>query len=1152
MWMLERVSVLMILTNCLKAMRASRSPCLRLCLLLFILAGSYCPVARADLTIPPVWDVVAEDFESGSLDAWKKVSAGDLNLAPGGGRYGSTGLSAAVGQHAGYLYQTDVARVEEGYLTFWFNPNGVSIPDQGTSWIPGKSIRIASVKGSEWWLVLVGLRVRRPSGQGYKAYLEWRAEDGTHYDYESGEFDLADGWQKITLGFQVDGWVAVWLDDVLVRQIAGLTHAEAFGEIVEIGKSNTNSSMTPTGAPRYDEVAFQIPRMDDLWVDAVNGDETNDGLTLATAFRTIQKAAGLAGPGTTVHIMPGVYRETVWPAISGSAVESVLYVAESGPGTVTLRGSEPASSLAWTQLTADTIGLPPGVDPTNVYYADLSAWGLDGPPRFVVELDGNGDIVARLPLAREPDWQVVTEWKHHEFWWAADGGSDAAGCDPSTSPDTDCDSPWRSMTRLTDRSDDVDPAGIEAGNLTTLGDLTGATLVAIDTKQGHYVYRRTIVAHDVAAGRVTVGESCEHDSGSGDPGLGWGSKYYVEGKPYLLDTPGEWWYDANSGRLYLWPLTPGDPSTMNVEIARRDNGFSLANRSYITLDGLTVEILNENAVYQNNGYTEKSYDNTVRYAILRYANRGLWLSQSVRADAPAGNVTDGFTLEDSEVAYVDTHAIRLTDWWENGAAPDSFTRSGVLNTVIRNNELHHLGFRADGDSAVGAMFQFAHRLRFEGNHVHHVAHNGVQFSRSVVQSPRTYDFAPEEIKTGEILVKDNVFEKACQLATDCGALKFWGNPPDSHVFRDVLITGNIFRDTFGWAYVSEKRARWTGGPDSDVRGMGGLGLYVNMASGIHAYRNVSYNNAYIGFLFASAWRDGDMVYYNNVAANSLYGFRLGGTDFGTHSSVNTQIVNNILVNNEGYGILQSAADGLYDDITIDHNLYYNNGWRAYENGGMWQPGAMAVYRVSDPDEYYPTLADIQNTIWESHGVAGDPGFWDYDPSDHDLHDGSRPDFHLTSASTNAFDRGTTALPLSLTALLGAFGVDDSHWGAAFDIGRYERGFAILTNPSTRAVNPGGVAHYALRLHPSDLPYTVTLTATSPSSSLIVTLDSTLIAPGMIVTLTLTDTHTSPTLMPGLWYTVPITGTDGEFTQTATVNLLVGGMCVYLPLTLKSD
>jgi len=124
---------------------------------------------------------------------------------------------------------------------------------------------------------------------------EWRTDDSTHYDYESGEFDLVDGWQKITLGYRIDDFVAVWLNGVQVREITGVTHEGAFGEIVEIGKTNTNSSITPSGALRFDDVTFQIPRLDDLWVDAAGGDDVNDGLTAITAFRTIQKAADLAG-----------------------------------------------------------------------------------------------------------------------------------------------------------------------------------------------------------------------------------------------------------------------------------------------------------------------------------------------------------------------------------------------------------------------------------------------------------------------------------------------------------------------------------------------------------------------------------------------------------------------------------------------------------------------------------------------------------------------------------------------------------------------------------------------------------------------------------------------------------------------------------------
>lgn len=772
----------------------------------------------------------------------------------------------------------------------------------------------------------------------------------------------------------------------------------------------------------------------ELWVDAVNGDDGQDGLTPATALRTIQRAADLATPGVSVHIMPGIYRETVNPAMSGTADEPILYMAENGTGTAIIRGSESSQSLEWTQLETNTIGLPDEVEPSNIYTADLAVLELDGPPRFVVELDGDGEVIARLPLAREPDWEVTSEWKYHEFWWAADGGHREAGCNPATDPDSkDCDSESRSETELTDRTDDSEPGGIEPGNLTTLGDLTGATLVAVDTKQGHNVYRRTIVDHDIEAGRITVDENSK---AGGEAGLGWGSKYYLENKPYFLDTPGEWWYDNENGRLYIWPLTAQDPTALKIEISARDKGFILKDRSNITLDGLTIEFLNGTAVHQSNNTTEHSYGNTVRNALLRYANRGVDLRQSI-ADDPM-YITDGFTLEDSEIAYMDTHGVNMQFGWGDGSDSASFTHAGIINTLIRGNELHHLGFRSDLDNAIGLLFVRPDRLRFEGNHVHHVAQNGVQFNKSVIQSPNEWGFKPEEIKTGEILIKDNIFEKACQMTTDCGALKIWGTPPDEHVFRDLLITGNIFRDTFGWTYVSEARERWSGGEDSNVMGMGGRGLYIDMASGVHAYRNIAYNNAFAGFVFNSAWRDGEIVYYNNIAANSLYGFRLVGTGGEVHDQINTQLVNNIIINNEGHGIWYVEDGGSLQNVIIDHNLYYNNGWRAEELGGLYRPGAMVIFRKSESNDYLNNLADIQSsTQWETHGIEGDPAFVDYDLEDHDMHNGSWPDFQITADSINAVDRGSTELPSSLEKLLNDFDIQDVREGIAYDIGRYE-------------------------------------------------------------------------------------------------------------------
>jgi hypothetical protein len=1097
------------------------------------------PYPEVVSTACPTGTLQCEDFESGTLDRWRQSSPEDPRLLAGAGHRSTTALSVDIDAQFSYIYQNDLARAPEAYLTFSFNPKDANLPIVTGS--QDRAIRIASVAGPNG--ILVALRVYRVGDQTYEAYLEWSDKNGDlQLDSRFGQFDLVAGWQKIKIGYRVDNWVSVWVNDEPRRE-TDVTHVDPYGTSIRLGKLSDVGDGRLAGAMLFDDVIFSVPRAGDLWVDVDTGDNANSGQSPEQAFRTIQRAADVAGPGTTVRILPGIYRESVVPAMSGNADGSILYIAEDGPGTVVVRGSESASSLAWTRLTSNDIGLPPGVEPGNIYYADLSAWELEGPPRFVVELDGAGDVVSRLWPAREPDWQVETEWKVHEFWWFANGGWAVADCDPTTDPDPHCDYPWRSLTQLTDTGDDDAPAGIEPGNLATLGSLTGATLVAMDAQHGHYVYRRTIVAHDTAAGHVIVDEDCDND---GAPGLGWGSKYYVENHPALLDNPGEWWFDRESGYLYLWSPGGQNPATLNIEISRLDNAFELQNRSHVSLDGLTIEFFNGDAyrIYNDSPWY-KAYGNSLRNLTLRYADQGILLFQYVR-EAPQLYAIDGFLLEGSEVAHMDTAGLDASFWWPNAPNPDEFQHSGIRNSELRNNEFHHLGFNSDHRSGVGVRVFFPDRLRFESNHVHDVAQNGAHFHLSLIDSAQEYDFSPQEIRLGEVLVKDNLFERACQLGSDCGALKFGGGGrPYTHVFRDVLVVGNVFRDTFGWSYVSIERG---------LNAIGdGNGFYIDRASGIHAYRNIAYNNTGAGFKLYCLWRDGDIIFYNNIAANNFregFKFTGGGSSCDDHNgSVRTQLVNNILVNNDTYGIqFVSASDDEFGNLTIDHNLYYNNGW----NGdAAWNPADIQLFQGSLPTQYFKGLSEIRSgTPWEDHGMEGEPAFFDYDLEDHDRYDASWPDFHPTVASVTVVDKGTMSLPDSLLALLDVFTLTDFRRGWAYDIGRYEGGFTVVTSPAIQFVGPGGVARYALWLHPADLPHAVTLAITNPSPLLDINVSSLVLATDEVVTLTIKDNHTEPTVLPGLLYTIPISAIGGGFEETTSVLLCVGGARAHLPLILQ--
>jgi len=152
------------------------------------------------------------------------------------------------------------------------------------------------------------------------------------------------------------------------------------------------------------------------------------------------------------------------------------------------------------------------------------------------------------------------------------------------------------------------------------------------------------------------------------------------------------------------------------------------------------------------------------------------------------------------------------------------------------------------------------------------------------------------------------------------------------------------------------------------------------------------------------------------------------------------------------------------------------------------------------------------------------------------------DAHLLSSSP-AIDAGTT----------GGAPSDDFDGYPRYltpDIGAFEYSMLKVTPPN-RAIDPGGVTTYGIEVRPiGGSTATVSLLATSPSPSLTLQLIPTAVIPLGQATLTVTDSHPSPMPLSGLWYNIPITATDG-ITQTISVDLLVGGMRLYLPLILKS-
>ncbi len=301
--------------------------CVGLSLGMFALAGAQ-----------SAWEIFTDGFESGDVSRWE-TAGGNCTVSSSAARTGQWGLEASVSDGELYCYNNTLDEIfdAESSFSFDFDPNGVSIPAIG-NWPPGKSIQIATLFSSAPRKVMAALYVRESGAGSYLGHLAWEEADGMHYNYAAQEFALPDSWSRITMALHLDSWIKVWVDGAPASEITGIDHAGADVQTAAIGKiwATTNG---PSGAVRFDNALVELPRIDDLWVNAAQTDcAARGGLTRTEAFCTIQEAADLAGPGTEVHILDGTYNEHVTPSYSGeNEGEYTIYQAETA-GSVTIDG----------------------------------------------------------------------------------------------------------------------------------------------------------------------------------------------------------------------------------------------------------------------------------------------------------------------------------------------------------------------------------------------------------------------------------------------------------------------------------------------------------------------------------------------------------------------------------------------------------------------------------------------------------------------------------------------------------------------------------------------------------------------------------------------------------------------------------------------
>ncbi|QHW32980.1 carbohydrate-binding protein [Paenibacillus rhizovicinus] len=265
---------------------------------------------------------------------------------------------------------------------------------------------------------------------------------------------------------------------------------------------------------------------------APGGSDSNNGTSLGTPFKTIQKAASVAAAGDTVYIRGGTYRETVTPANSGTTGSPINYQAYQGED-VLISGLDPVTT-SWTAYSG------------NIYSTNLTMGLGDENAVFV-----NG---SNMTYARWPNKTGASPMTN-------DGAAIGSG----------------SLTSITDSAMPNQSSGWYNGAI--VWSISAAKWTA---------WGATVTG----SGGGTVNFAIPGDMGDytnpGDTTRGDKNYYYLAGKLGLLDAEKEWFYDSAASKLYLYAPGGGSPSTKTVEVKARRQAIDLTGKSNIRFTGIDI------------------------------------------------------------------------------------------------------------------------------------------------------------------------------------------------------------------------------------------------------------------------------------------------------------------------------------------------------------------------------------------------------------------------------------------------------------------------------------------------------------------------------------------------------------------------------------
>jgi len=366
-----------------------------------------------------------------------------------------------------------------------------------------------------------------------------------------------------------------------------------------------------------------------------------------------------------------------------------------------------------------------------------------------------------------------------------------------------------------------------------------------------------------------------------NPIVGWG--YFIQNSLSTLTKYGEWYYDTNTNKFYMYFGSNNNPNNHVVEVSTLDNGIYLGGYSYITVDSISFRGANMNAIY---GYNAPTHITIQNCDITYSGTEGIYMEYPAHC-----------TVTNTNINFTNNNAIYFTE------------RESSYNTISNNNIMNTgtiPGAGKSGDENYNAIKSIGSYGLIEYNNIIRTGYLGINYGGT------------------NTIVRNNYIDTFCFLKDDCaGIYTYADNNPGKQVLNNIVLNAIGAPNGTDEILQSAANGLYVDGFSSHVLLFGntvvnitGEGIHMNPGTDISIINNKFYQTP--EFFGIQRWPDSGIISGLNISNNIFMSTKID-------ASVADAIEYNL--DRDGQSVAFYNNDIIQEVIHlgyIDHNYYYMN------------------------------------------------------------------------------------------------------------------------------------------------------------------------------------------------------------------------------------